>query len=222
MTKILIVDDHEMVRDAMRELLASIAEYEVVGMASSLRTALPILEKTQPDVVLADLSLEDGSGTELVRAVRQAKLKARVLIMTGFRDSFAASEAMKAGVSGYVLKTRPTRELVEAIAAVMKGDRYLSPTIALQIPEPSQTPRAPGFSDLSRREGEIFRLVVEGWSSKEIARRLCISIKTVETHRSNINRKLSVRRTTDLIRFAVAQGITVAPNQAANGVEKTV
>ena len=162
MTRILVVDDHEMVRDAMGELLATIPEYEVVGTAGSLRTALPLLEKTQPDIVLADLSLEDGSGTELVRAVRQAKLKARVLIMTGFRDNFAASEAMKAGVAGYVLKTRPTRELVEAIAVVMKGDRYLSPTIALQVPEASQSQRAPGFNDLSRREGEIFRLNPKG------------------------------------------------------------
>lgn len=222
MTRIMVVDDHEMVRDALSDLLASIPEFEVVGVASSLRTTLPILERTQPDVVLADLSLEDGSGTELVRAVRQAKLKTRVLIVTGFRDGFAASEALKAGVAGYVLKTRPTRELVEAINTVTKGDRYLSPNISLQLPDASQTQRAPGFADLSRREGEIFRLVVEGWSSKEIAQRLCISIKTVETHRSNINRKLSVRRTTDLIRFAVAQGISVAPNQAANGLEKAI
>ena len=221
MTRILIVEDHEMVRDAIGELLTSIPDFEVVGLASSLRTAEPMMEKQQPDVVLADLSLGDGSGTELVRVVRQAKLKTRVLIITGFRDSFAVSEALKAGVSGYVLKSRPTSELVEAINAVMKGHQYLSPTIALKGPETVQGQRSPGFADLSRREGEIFRLVVEGWSSKEIATRLFISIKTVETHRSNINRKLAVRRTTDLIRFAVAQGISVAPNQAVNGLEKS-
>ena len=221
MTRILVVEDHEMVRDAMGKLLASIPEFEVVGVSSSLRTALPLLERTQPDVVVADLSLEDGSGTELVRAVRQSKLKSRILIVTGFRDRFAASQALKAGVAGYVVKTRPTRELVEAINAVMKGDRYLSPELSLQLPDAAQTLPAPSLADLSRREGEIFRLVVEGWSSKEIARRLCISIKTVETHRSNINRKLSVRRATDLIRFAVAQGISVAPNQAASGLEKS-
>src|SRR6266404_7341444 len=222
MTRIVVVDDHEMVRDAMAELIASLPQHEVVGVASSLRTAVPLLEQTQPDVVLADLSLEDGTGTELVRVVRQAKLKSRVLIMTGFRDGFAAAEAMKAGVAGYVLKTRPTSELIEAIATVMKGERYVSPTVSWQLPEKDQKNGEKndqtGFGDLSKRENEIFRMVVDGWSSKEIAGRLCISIKTVETHRSNINRKLSVRRTTDLIRFAVAQGISVAPMPAGNGV----
>ncbi len=222
MTRIVVVDDHEMVRDAMAELIASLPQHEVVGVASSIRTAVPLLEQTQPDVILADLSLEDGTGTELVRVVRQAKLKSRVLIMTGFRDGFAAAEAMKAGVAGYVLKTRPTSELIEAIATVMKGERYVSPTVSWQLPEKDQkngeTKKATGFGDLSKRENEIFRMVVDGWSSKEIAGRLCISIKTVETHRSNINRKLSVRRTTDLIRFAVAQGISVAPMPAGNGV----
>jgi DNA-binding NarL/FixJ family response regulator len=215
MTRILVVDDHEMVRDAMAELIGTIPQHEVVGVASSIRTAVPLLEQTQPDVVLADLSLEDGTGTELVRVVRQAKLKSRILIMTGFRDGFAAAEAMKAGVAGYVLKTRPTAELLEAIATVMKGERYVSPTVSWQLPENDQAKKATGFGDLSRRESEIFRMVVDGWSSKEIASRLCISIKTVETHRSNINRKLSVRRTTDLIRFAVAQGISVAPVPAS-------
>ncbi|MEA2654810.1 MAG: two-component system, NarL family, nitrate/nitrite response regulator NarL [Chloroflexota bacterium] len=217
MTRILVVDDHEMVRDAMAGLISSIPQHEVVGVASSIRTAVPVLEQTKPDVVLADLSLDDGSGTELIRVVRQAKLKSRVLIMTGTRDRFAAADAMKAGAAGYVLKTRPTAELIEAIATVMKGERYVSPTVSWKLPESDQDEKASGFGDLSRRESEIFRMVVDGWSTKEIAGRLCISIKTVETHRSNINRKLSVRRTTDLIRLAVAHGISVAPMPAENG-----
>jgi len=221
MTRILIVDDHEMVRDAMAELLASFPGHEVVGVASSLRSAGPLMETLQPDVVVADLSLEDGSGTELLRVARQAKLKTRILIMTSFRDAFAATEAMKAGVAGYVLKAQPTRDLISAIAVVMAGERYVSPAVSVRTPDGPLVKATPGVGDLSRRESEIFRMVVGGLSSKEIAQRLCISVKTVETHRSNIYRKVAVRRTADLIRFAVAQGISVAPIQPTNGLDRS-
>jgi DNA-binding NarL/FixJ family response regulator len=218
----MIVDDHEMVRDALTELIDSFADHEVVASTNSLRNAGPLLERTQPDLVLADLSLEDGRGTEMVRMIRQAKQKALVLIMTSFRDAFAASEALKAGVAGYVLKAQPTRDLKTAIAAVMAGQRYVSPDVPLPPAEASSptTASPPAMGELSRRENEIFRLVVEGLSSKEIARRLCISVKTVETHRSNIYRKVSVRRTSDLIRFAVAQGISVAPSHPGTSPDR--
>jgi DNA-binding NarL/FixJ family response regulator len=200
-----------MVRDALVSLLGSMAGYEVVGAAGSVRDASVILEREHPDVALVDLSLEDGSGTELVRTIRQARLRTRVLIMSGFRDEFAAVDALKAGVAGYVLKTRPTSELMEAIQKVMAGERYVSPAIGSDILSRSQETGA-SLADLSRRESEVFRLVVSGSSSKQISQRLCISLKTVETHRSNINRKLSVSRPSDLVRFAVAKGIVVAPH----------
>jgi DNA-binding NarL/FixJ family response regulator len=209
--RIVIVEDHEMVRDALVSLLGSMPGYDVVGAAGSVREAAVILEREHPDVALVDLSLEDGSGTELVRTIRQARLHTRVLIMSGFRDEFAAVDALKAGVSGYVLKTRPTTELIEAIQKVMAGERFVSPAIGVDILNRSHETGA-SLADLSRREAEVFRLVVSGSSSKQISQRLCISLKTVETHRSNINRKLSVSRPSDLVRFAVAKGIVVAPH----------
>ncbi|HEX3693990.1 MAG TPA: response regulator transcription factor [Polyangia bacterium] len=221
MTRLVIVEDHTMVRDALAAMLASIPEHEVVGVAGSLRTALPIIESSRPDIVLADLSLEDGLGTELVRAARRAHLKTRILIMTALRDRFAVQAALKSGIAGYLLKARPLSELVDAIAAVMNGQRYLSPTITATDADWAGDDQAPaatsGLQHLSPRETEIFRLVVDGCSSMEVARRLCISLKTVETHRNNINRKLAVRSTADLIRFAVSHGISLPGHQPSRG-----
>ena len=231
MTRVLVVEDHEVVRDALAGLLRDTPDMEVVGVASSIRETLPLLAKTSPDILLADLSLGDGSATELVRALRRARLKARVVIITGFSDQFAAAEALAAGVSGYVLKSQSAEEMLEAIRAVALGRQYLSPLVEARLtgrlvwgddqrlgrPESDNGTASPsqGINRLSRREVEIFRLVVSGCSSKEVARRLCISVKTVETHRTNMNRKLAVRTTADLVRFAVAHGITVAPRTLA-------
>jgi DNA-binding NarL/FixJ family response regulator len=223
MTRVLVVDDHEIVRDALAGLFRETPGLEVVGVASSLRDATPLLERTLPDVVVADLSLVDGSALELIRALRRARLKGRVLIITGFSDEFAASEALNAGAAGYVLKTQATAELLEAITTVAAGRQYVAPEIASRLAargrteddRGSQREGSQGLERLSPREVEIFRLIVAGCSSKEVARRLCISVKTVETHRTNMNRKLSVRTTADLVRFAAAHGITVAPRVMA-------
>ena len=226
MTRVLVVEDHEVVRDALAGLLRDTPDMEVVGVASSIREALPLLARTAPDVVLADLSLGDGSATELVRAARRARLKARVVIITGFSDQFAAAEAIAAGVAGYLLKSQSAEEMLEAIRAVALGRQYLSPVVEARLTGRlvwgderggRQEEAGQGMDRLSRREVEIFRLVVSGCSSKEVARRLCISVKTVETHRTNMNRKLAVRTTADLVRFAVAHGITVAPHALVAG-----
>jgi DNA-binding NarL/FixJ family response regulator len=225
MTRVLVVEDHEVVRDALAGLLRDTPDMEVAGVASSIRDALPLLGRVVPDVVLADLSLGDGSAIELVRAVRRGRLKSRVVIITGYSDQFAAAEALAAGVSGYLLKSQSAEEMLEAIRAVATGRQYLSPVVEARLTgrlvwgedrgerqqQQPQDETGRGLERLSRREVEIFRMVVAGCSSKEVARRLCISVKTVETHRTNMNRKLAVRTTADLVRFAVAHGITVAP-----------
>src|SRR5262249_55223703 len=113
MIRVLVVDDHDIVRDALASLLGDVSDFEVVGVASSIRDALPLLDSARPDIVLADLSLGDGSAVELVRALRRGKLKGRVIVITGFSDEFAAAEALTAGANGYVLKSQPTVELLE-------------------------------------------------------------------------------------------------------------
>ena len=167
--------------------------------------------------MLADLSLGDGSALDLVRWVKPSRLSARIVVITGFDNTFAAVEALADGAMGYVLKAQSTTDLLAAIRTVANGQRYVAPEVAAKLPPPlagrqsMRVSRSRGLEALSRREREIFRQTVEGYATAEIARRLCISPKTVETHRTNMNRKLAVRTTADVVRFAVAHGIVVAP-----------
>jgi len=224
MIRVLVVDDHDIVRDALASLLGDVSDFQVVGVASSIRDALPLLDSTRPDIVLADLSLGDGSAVELVRALRRGRMKGRVIVITGFSDEFAAAEALTAGATGYVLKSQPTSELLDAIRCVAEGRKYVAPALERRLAlrsiggDSTSSNGAVGLERLSPREVEVFRLVVAGSSSKDVARRLCISVKTVETHRTNMNRKLAVRTTADLVRFAAAHGIAVAPRADASVV----
>ena len=144
-------------------------------------------------------------------------LNARIVVITGFNNIFSAVEALADGAMGYVLKAQSTKDLLAAIRTVANGHSYVAPEIAAKLPYPSAGGRSMrlrgsrGLEALSRREREIFRQMVEGHTTAEIAHRLCISPRTVETHRANMNRKLAVRTTADLVRFAVAHGIVVAP-----------
>ena len=221
MIRILVVEDHELVRDALAGLLGQAPGMVVVGVASTVEEAKRLVEQHGPDVVLADLSLGDGSALDLVRWVQRSRLDARIVIITGFSNTFPAVEALADGAMGYVLKTQSTPDLLAAIRTVANGRSYIAPEIAAKLPNPSpggqstRVRRGRGLESLSRREREIFRQAVEGYATAEIARRLCISPKTVETHRTNMNRKLAVRTTADLVRFAVAHGVVVAPRALA-------
>jgi DNA-binding NarL/FixJ family response regulator len=221
MIRILIVEDHELVRDAVAAMLADAPGMKVVGAACSVAESLPLLERHSPDIVLADLSLSDGSALDLVRWVRQSRQKSRIVILTGFTNNFAVVEALADGAMGYVLKSQSTAELLTAIRTVANGQTYVAPEVAANLPAPSidgqslRVKRGRGLESLSRREREIFLQAVEGYATSEIARRLCISPKTVEAHRTKINRKLAVRTTADLVRFAVSHGIVVAPRAIA-------
>ena len=211
MTRVLVVEDHLIVQEALISLLRTRADLQVIGAAASIRDTIPLLDHAGVDVLLLDLSLEDGSGLELARTLYKARSRTRVLVMTGFGDAFAAKEAMAAGVAGYLLKTQPSADLFGAIDVIRRGGRYVAPTIAAQLRSEDLSPKETSpLESLSRRESEIFRLLVSGTSSRDLARRLFISVKTVETHRTNIARKLGVRTTVDLVRFAAAQGIAIA------------
>jgi DNA-binding NarL/FixJ family response regulator len=215
MTRILVVEDHLIVREALVTLLGVRPDLQIVGVAASIRETMPLVEQTRPDLLLLDLSLEDGSGIELARRLHRSRSQTRVLVVTGFRDGFAAREALAAGVAGYVLKEQPSADLFDAIDVIRLGGTYVSPTIAAQLRSDQLSPKEDNpLASLSNRESEIFRLIVSGASSKDLSRRLFISVKTVETHRTNIGRKLGVRTSVDLVRFAAAQGIAIAPRAA--------
>ena len=210
MTRVLIIEDQLMVRDALVAMLRSRPDLEVVGVAASIRDGTALLERTAPDLLLLDLSLEDGSGLELARMLYRSRSNTRVLIMTAFGDQFAAAEALKFGIAGYFMKEQPTSDLFAAIEAISRGGTYLPPALAGRLPAEASRDEGP-LASLSRREREIFRLAVLGSGSKELSRRLFISVKTVDSHLLNIGRKLGVRTITGLIRFAAEHGIATGP-----------
>lgn len=197
-----------MVRDGLAALLASTHRFQVVGTAATLKDALALVRTAAPDVLVADLSLEDGNAIDLLRALKRHGQEARALILTGFREDFSVSEALRAGAVGYVFKHQPTSEILGAIDLVAAGERYLPPALAARLRDDDRG-GAEGnvLGRLTRREQEIFHLVVRGGGTKTIARDLGVSVKTVDTHRTNINRKLGVRTTAALIRFAAAHGV---------------
>jgi DNA-binding NarL/FixJ family response regulator len=219
-TRLLIIEDQLIVRDALVSLLRSRPDLEIVGVAGSIRVGAPLLERMSPHLLLLDLSLEDGSGLELARTLYRARSKTRVLVMTGSGDEFAAAEAMKFGVAGYFMKQQPTSELLVAIEAVVRGGTYVPPSLAARLSTARSVDNNP-LAGLSRREREIFRLAVLGSSSRELAARLFISVKTVDSHLLNIARKLGVRTTAGLVRFAAEHGIVTGPelqSQASSSV----
>jgi DNA-binding NarL/FixJ family response regulator len=217
--KLAIVDDHPIVRDALARLISTKETFSVAGKAGSLKEAFELIERCRPDVVLADLSLADGSAIELARRARRDHPGTRFLIMTAFCNEFSATEAFDAGATGFILKKQPTADLFTAIERVAARGVYLSPLL-------ESSPRRRAFRTaagspldrLSRREREIFQLVIGGGDTREIARRLEISIKTVETHRTSINRKLGVTSTASLLRFAVAHGMEINPTSPGTRV----
>jgi len=216
--KVLIVEDDAFVSDALVELLDGVHGCEVVGVAATLREGRRLTIELVPDIVVADLFLDDGNSIELLRDIRERRLSTRVVVLTGARDAFAADEAMAAGAFGYVLKRQPARDLLVAIEKASRGQRYVSPhVVGRPAGGPAGSDGSVGLEKLSRRELEVLRQIVAGHTSAEIARRLCISTKTIDTHRSNMYRKLSLRNAVDLIRFATVHGIGLAAPVAGNG-----
>ncbi len=203
--RVLVVEDHELMSDALVSLLSGTGRFEVVGVTTGVREGRRLLVEHLPELLLADMMLADGSATELIRFIAREHLKTRVVIITGCCDPFTANEALLAGALGYVLKAQPSRDLLQALETVAMGRRYVSASIAEQLA--ADGTRAPGFGKLSPRELEILRMMAQGSSSGEIASLLCISTKTLDTHRSNMYRKLAVRNAVDLMRYAALQGI---------------
>lgn len=208
-TRVVIVDDHVILLEGLATILAHTAGIEVVGVASALRAGIARVKETNPDVVIVDMALHDGNATELLRVARRQHLAVRIIVLTALRDGLAIAEALREGAAGYVLKLGPIAELVQAIRAAAAGERFLSATLRRSL-----APDSPGgdrLLGLSRREGEIFRLSIKGETAKEIARKLFVSPKTVDTHRGNIKRKLGVRSTVEMIALAASHGFAIAP-----------
>ncbi len=201
---VLIVDDHAILRSGLKLLLNSAGGIAVAGEAATGREALELYRKTSPDVVILDLSLPDMGGLEVARAIRKLDGSARILVLTMHENSGYVGELLRAGVSGYVVKRSADSELINAVKAVRRGDMFIDPSLTRAMLAEAE-PR--GGTGLSRREEEVLRLLVRGYLGKEIASRLGISAKTVETYRLRICSKLGLSGRAELLKYAVKHGL---------------
>lgn len=206
--RVVLVDDHHLFRAGVRAAISLHADLEVVGEASDARSALSVVETARPDVVVLDVSLPGSDGIAVTKDVMRGRSRIRVLILTMHKGPDFVRQALAAGAAGYAFKDEPPESVIEAIRTVGAGDLYLSPSISRVAVDPGGKPDSEDLlGRLSAREREIFSLIVHGHRSQEIATELCISIKTVETHRSHINQKLGVHSTGEIVRLAALRGL---------------
>jgi DNA-binding NarL/FixJ family response regulator len=213
MPNVLLVEDHTLVRTGIRALLEASEEVKVVGEAADGRGALELCESLHPDVVLTDVEMRDLNGIDAARQIHAAHPEIKVIMLSMYGEPQYVRESLRAGACGYVLKDAAFKELLAAIHAVLAGKRFLSPQVADVVVDDyarrgDEAQPATELDRLSPREREILQLVAEGHSSAQIARMLHISVRTVDTHRFNIMRKLSVHSIASLTRFAIANGLT--------------
>jgi len=204
--RILIADDHELVRRGLSGLLADVPGWSVVAQAANGRQAVELAASHQPDIVILDLTMPELNGLDATRQVLAASARTRVLILTAHESEQLIREVLTAGAQGYVLKADAARSLVAAVEALLDGRTFFTSTVAQRVLEGYLRSGGgdPGaMPALSAREREVMQLLAEGGSNKDIARALGISLKTAETHRSNIMRKMGFDSLADLIRYAV-------------------
>ena len=206
--RVLIADDHTLVRDGIRSMLTLVANVEVVGEATNGREAVEMTKQLAPDVVLMDLAMPIMSGLDATRRIRREFPETKVLALTQYDDSEYVIPVIEAGARGFVTKMAAFSELASAIQAVYKGDSFLSPSAAAALVEEcQQKTTTEGDKDpyqlLTDRERETLKLVVEGHTTREIADMLVVSPKTIEWYKTSLMNKLNIHNRTDLIKFAI-------------------
>ncbi len=204
MITVLLAEDHETVREGLRLLVNAQDDMTVVAEASDGRAAVERAHAAQPNVVVLDLSMPEVGGLAAARTLRESVPDAAIVTLTRHSDSSYVHQLMQAGASGYVLKQSPSDELLKAIRAAASGDQYMD--AALSNLPPVRTRRQPGASPITDRETAVLRFMAVGHSNKQIAATLGISVKTVEVHKSNAMRKLSLNGRADVIRYAALNG----------------
>jgi two-component system response regulator NreC len=207
--RVLVVDDHAVVRAGLRLLLDAEEDIETVGEAGDARQAVFEVRSSKPDVILMDVGLGSGkSGIEAAPEVLHEAPNAKVLMLSMQDDPRYVREAFAAGASGYVLKEAADSELVTAVRQVAAGTRYVDPVLGARIAAgDAEAERAAGEDPLSEREREVLRLLALGHTNQEIAKTLFISVRTAETHRAHIMQKLRISTRAELVRYAIAQGL---------------
>jgi DNA-binding NarL/FixJ family response regulator len=209
---ILLVDDHTVVRQGLRALLSSEEDLEVVGEAENGRQAVALAKQHLPDVVVMDIAMPLLNGLEATKQILKLVPSAKVLVLTSYGDDDCVQQLMEAGAAGYLVKQTAANDLLKAIREVQRGNAFFSPSIAKRLRDQcreafttGQPPRK--AADLTSREAEVLQLVAEGFSNKQIAAELCISIKTVEKHRQQVMNKLKIHDVAGLTRYAISRGL---------------
>ncbi len=205
--RILIADDHGVVRAGLRALLDGVGDLEVVGDASDGSEALRVAEQLRPDIVLLDISMPGASGIEVTRRLKELLPDTRVLILTVHEDDTLLREAIRAGAAGYLLKRAVEPEIMAAIHTVQRGDLYVHPAMTrllLQEPTQKSVPRRGDPKVLSRRERDVLRLLARGYTNRQAAEELQLSARTVEAHRASLMSKLGLHNRAELVRWAKA------------------
>ena len=208
MIKVLVVDDHAVVRSGLKLLLDAQDDIEVVGEAGDAKGAVFEARSSKPDVILLDVVMPGSSGIEVTPQLLHEQPEAKVLILSMQDDPRYVREAFEAGAAGYVLKEAADSEVVAAVREVAGGGRYVNPALGARLVAADTEARKRAAEDpLSEREREVLRLLALGHTNQEIAKMLYISVRTAETHRAHIMQKLSLRSRADLVRYALANGL---------------
>jgi DNA-binding NarL/FixJ family response regulator len=209
--RIVLADDQNVVREAVKCLLEAEPDFDVVGEVDDGLAVGPLVERLKPQVLIVDVAMPGLSGLEVARQVRQRSPQTGVLVLSRYVSEWYVTEALRNGAVGYVAEQAEARELIRAIRTVAQGKRYLSAPLSVDDVQAWLAQAAHGAGDayatLTGREREVLQLVAEGHSSTRVARRLSISVRTAEAHRANVMRKLRLENHTALIRYALARGV---------------
>jgi DNA-binding NarL/FixJ family response regulator len=206
--RILIVDDHPLFRNGLRQVIESDERFELIGEAADGEAAWKAIQEKKPDVAVLDINLPRMTGLEVARKVAEKKLRTRLIILTMLKEEDLINRALDLGVSGFVLKENAVDDIVSAIVTASEGGHYLSPAVSGYLVRRRNRAEAlaahkPGLDDLTKAERRILKLVAEKKTSREIASELFISPRTVEAHRANISEKLDLRGSHSLLQFAL-------------------
>lgn len=209
-TKVLLVDDHAIVRQGLIQVLNREPDLTVCGEAEDAQQALDVLDATHPDFAIVDISLKGRNGIEVVKDFRTRRPEMPVLVLSMYDDSLYAERAIRAGAKGYIRKQEVIGKLMEAVRRVLAGHIYISDSLSSALVRRALTGRehgGAGFEMLTDRELEIFQLIGQGLANGKIAEKLCLSVKTVETHREHIKSKLGLKSGGELLRYAIEHAV---------------
>ncbi|MBV9268555.1 MAG: response regulator transcription factor [Acidobacteriaceae bacterium] len=205
--RIVLADDHTIVRQGLKLILSGQQDFEVVGEAGNGREAVELVQRLRPDVVVMDVAMPELNGIEATRRMVEANPRLKILVLSMHKEAVYVREILRAGARGYILKDAIDTELLNAVRSVARGDGYISPAVSGALLNDYRKDVTDPADLLSNREREVLQLIAEGRTNKEIANRLNLSVYTVDSHRGKIMEKLNLHSTGELVRFAMKHGL---------------